>query len=96
MRKLVLLLLMASCGISQMNDSIQTSSSTIQENTREVSRSTQTMQSFEKVITENTVAVTKLIEHPFAATFGFALIIALLVLPSVLLIALYFKPRRRR
>lgn len=72
---------------------------TIQENTAAVTRSTDSMIEFEDIIADNSAAVNRVMDevqtHSYALSIGVITLLALLFLPSLILVVFYFKFLRK-
>jgi hypothetical protein len=105
-----LLLCFAGCGsINEMNSNMSKTNElmdenivvtkgaqvTIQENTRTVSHSTDSMTEFEGIIADNTAAVERVMNeihaNSHALSLGVLSLLALLFLPSLILLIFFFK-----
>lgn len=105
-----LLICFAGCGsINEMNSNMSRTNElmdenivvtkgaqeTIQENTRSVNHSTDSMTEFENIIADNTAAVQRVMDevhtHSHALSLGVVALLALLFLPSIILLIFFFK-----
>ncbi len=72
---------------------------TIHENTVAVTRSTDSMIEFEDIIADNSAAVNRVMDevqtHSYALSVGVIVLLALLFLPSLILVIFYFKFLRK-
>lgn len=105
-----LLICFAGCGtINEMNSNMSRTNElmdenivvtkgaqgTIEENTRSVNHSTDSMTEFENIIADNTAAVQRVMDevqtHSHALSLGVLAFLALLFLPSIILLIFFFK-----